>query len=134
MYTAVVETRLSQIEGLHYSANEKVNRDKEQVAFTIAWEIEEHKKIEDFKWDIAKARVDAYLVKFADCKDKVAQVYPKLDLDRILVDKVAPKEWEEEGATEEATGTEGPTIEEFEAKIIAIEGPEEQAITPKVET
>lgn len=69
--------------------------------------------MDNFEQDVAEARVDTYLVRFADHKDKVAQTYPQLDMSKISAIEVIPKEKEEEGlAKEEAARTEGAVVEE----------------------
>lgn len=80
--------------------------------------------MEDFEQAIIEAIEDAYLVRFIDYKDKVAQVYPQLDLSGILVVEVAPKEGKEERtAEEEAIGAQRVATKELEAKVAITEGP-----------
>lgn len=69
-----IETWLRQTKGLLYSTNEMVKVAEKQATSTIAWVIEEYKKMDTFEWDIVKAEADAFLLVFADYKDKVAQV------------------------------------------------------------
>lgn len=70
-----VETRLTQIEDLLHSANEKIKAAEKQATSAIALVIKEYKKTNDFEWNTAKAGVDAYFVIFANCKVKVARAY-----------------------------------------------------------
>lgn len=131
-YTVEVETRLGLIEGLLYMTNEKVKAVEEHAVFVVARTIKEYKRIEDFEQDVTEAGVDIYLVAFVDCKDKVAQVYPQLDLSKISVVEVAPKEGEEERvAEEEAVGTEGLAIEGPKVEVVIIEGLEELVTAPE---
>lgn len=37
--------------------------------------------------EIAENSVDTYKLEFANCKEKVAQVFPKLDLSKVIISK-----------------------------------------------
>lgn len=82
-----VEARLAQTKGLLHVADEKAKVAKEWAMSTTIWVVEVNKESEDFKNDVAEARADAYLIKFTNCKDEIAQAYPELDLSDILEDK-----------------------------------------------
>lgn len=59
--------------------------------------------------DAVEAGWDAYFVGFIDCRDKVDQTYPVLDLSTILV---PGKEEEGEEAGPQSVGVQRATIEE----------------------
>lgn len=54
--------------------------------------------------------MDAYVVRFNVCKDKVTQACLQLDLSNILIVEAVLEEEEEGAAKKEATGTEESTI------------------------
>lgn len=83
---------------------------------TGIWEIKEYQGSKAFLEELANSSIDAYRLKFAKCKGKVAQAFPELDLSGII--NIKPEEEEEEEAIEEATkevaeiGTKPTVIEE----------------------
>lgn len=100
---------------------------EEQATSVVAWIVKEYKKLKAFKEDATEIGVDAYIVSFIDCKDKVARAYMELHLGSIIANGVGP---EEEGEEEEGATNEGNTkIEELVArgwglKMAATKGPE----------
>lgn len=90
--------------------------------------------MESFILEVAEAVADTYEVRFTDCKEKVAQAFPQLDLSNISTVQAAPEEEEKEGAVKkEATGTEESTADRLEAEVAATEGPEDPVTALKVQ-
>lgn len=99
---------------------------EEQAIAFASQAIEEYKKIADFAQEVTKAGVDAYLVGFTNCKNKVTQVFLQLDLSDVLVETTFGKKEGEKGETseEEAVRTtegeggriEGPPIAKLELR------------------
>lgn len=74
-HIAELETQQNEAESLLQAANEKVKVAKEQFATAATRAIKEHEKMESFVREVAEAAMNAYEVRFADCKNKVAQAY-----------------------------------------------------------
>lgn len=94
----------------------------------------EYKDSDDFENDATETGRDVYFVGFANCKAKVAQVYPTLDLSTILaLGEEEGEEATEERVAERADANEA-VIEVPGTEITTIEAPKEMVVASKVET
>lgn len=80
-----MEAWLNQTADLVHLANKKVKVAKEEATSTTIRAMVEYKESDDFMNDATKAGVNAYIVWFTDCREKVAQTFLALDLSKILV-------------------------------------------------
>lgn len=91
-------------------ANEKVQVAKGEATSIAVRVVVEYNESNDFMNNATKARVDAYIVRFIDCKRKVAQNFPALDLNRILALEEEEEE-EREVAKQEVSEADEETTE-----------------------
>lgn len=132
-HTVEVDTQLAWTKDLLWLANEKIKATKEQATSVVVRMNEEYKMFDDFERDATKARADRCLVGFADYKDKVAQVFLKLDPSGISV--VGAMLMEEGGAVEEeGAGIEEPVAEGTRPKVTITEGLGEPVIAFEMDT
>lgn len=114
--------------------NENVKAAKKQAMPIDIHAVEEYKNSNDFENNAIEARMDVYIIKFLDCKCKVARAYTRLDLSNIQAEREVPKEEEEkaveDGAIERPKADE-VVVEEPGPEIAATKNPEEVAVVPK---
>lgn len=77
-------------------AYERVKVAEQQTATTMTLAIKDYKKMENFAWEVLEPGTDVYVVRFIDYKNKVAQVYPQLNLSKISAIEATPEGGKEE--------------------------------------
>lgn len=97
---SIMETQLQASKSRTTTTNARAKAVKEHVSFVGARAIEEFQWSKAFEDEVAKGCLDAFYLRFAECKKKVAEAFLRLDLDSII--NIEPEENGGEGEGKEA--------------------------------
>lgn len=104
----IIESHLRVSDSKLRTTNSKLRATKEHANSNSAQAVEEYKASKAFFEELVESSMEAYQVRFTECKDKVAQAFSELDMSNII--NVETNEGEGEGkATEETTEGEART-------------------------